>query len=559
MPCRTARATIRCGSASGGGASDAASDGCAGGSGAVWRPGSRAWPRCPTGACCGLSRSATAKCGIEQRMSLPCARGSPRACGCAEQPLPPLPVALHRLPAWPASCVPQVALDVQHHQTMAALQQRVSSRERIVGWFSTGDPDASRRYVAARRRQTAAAARLYCLRHRRHAGRTASSSGVAAHGTCRAGRCAAVEALPGDRQGSHVSQSTPWPRPSPHTACPALWPLQPRRPHPLLLRPGVPQPGASGAGHERAGRAHGRARLCVPRAVRGRARAGTGVPRGGRPPCLAGRQRGVRAHGTAAQGRSSSIPAGRSRKARGKRLGGALDLHHTALLLVASTGAQTACASTLPAPGSRCIFKPTSHVRLPPAPPPIPQVDCEVRAGEAERVGTDLLTSELADRLPGDMEGLAESFERLQHSLQQAQEYVDAVVVSGALAAGSGAGQRGLIECCRAWAGGQHEPALSAAGVPLPSASLLPLRAAARQAVAGSWGAEHACQDAVRASCHARLSLPASLLLAPRRPASRRAAPRLGGTWRTPWPPCPTSPRPTLKRCWPTSRTTARW
>lgn len=38
----------------------------------------------------------------------------------------------------------QVALDVQHHQTMASLQQRVSSRERIVGWFSTGDPDASR-------------------------------------------------------------------------------------------------------------------------------------------------------------------------------------------------------------------------------------------------------------------------------------------------------------------------------------------------------------------------------------------------------------------------------
>lgn len=29
------------------------------------------------------------------------------------------------------------------------------------------------------------------------------------------------------------------------------------------------------------------------------------------------------------------------------------------------------------------------------------------------------------------MEGLAESFERLQHSLQQAQAYVDAVVVSG--------------------------------------------------------------------------------------------------------------------------------
>lgn len=32
---------------------------------------------------------------------------------------------------------------------MAALQQRVSSRERIVGWFSTGDPDTSRRCAAA--------------------------------------------------------------------------------------------------------------------------------------------------------------------------------------------------------------------------------------------------------------------------------------------------------------------------------------------------------------------------------------------------------------------------
>lgn len=37
-----------------------------------------------------------------------------------------------------------------------------------------------------------------------------------------------------------------------------------------------------------------------------------------------------------------------------------------------------------------------------------------------------------APALAGDMEGLGESFERLQQSLQQAQEYVDAVVVSGA-------------------------------------------------------------------------------------------------------------------------------
>ena len=38
----------------------------------------------------------------------------------------------------------QVALDVQHHHTMASLQQRVSPREKIVGWFSTGDPDVTR-------------------------------------------------------------------------------------------------------------------------------------------------------------------------------------------------------------------------------------------------------------------------------------------------------------------------------------------------------------------------------------------------------------------------------
>jgi translation initiation factor 3 subunit F len=32
----------------------------------------------------------------------------------------------------------QVAVDVVHHQTMAELQKRVNSSERIVGWFSTG-------------------------------------------------------------------------------------------------------------------------------------------------------------------------------------------------------------------------------------------------------------------------------------------------------------------------------------------------------------------------------------------------------------------------------------
>ena len=43
--------------------------------------------------------------------------------------------------------------------------------------------------------------------------------------------------------------------------------------------------------------------------------------------------------------------------------------------------------------------------------------------------GVCCCSTELVDRVPSDMEGLAESFERLQHSLQHAQEYVDDVVV----------------------------------------------------------------------------------------------------------------------------------
>lgn len=39
-------------------------------------------------------------------------------------------------------------------------------------------------------------------------------------------------------------------------------------------------------------------------------------------------------------------------------------------------------------------------------------------------------STELQDKLPSDMESLAESFSRLQQSLQQAQAYVDDVVVS---------------------------------------------------------------------------------------------------------------------------------
>lgn len=41
-----------------------------------------------------------------------------------------------------------------------------------------------------------------------------------------------------------------------------------------------------------------------------------------------------------------------------------------------------------------------------------------------------LARAEECDKIPDDMEGLAASFDRLQQSLAQAKEYVDAVVVS---------------------------------------------------------------------------------------------------------------------------------
>lgn len=77
------------------------------------------------------------------------ARSAAAAAWAASCRPPPLAARAAHLPPsgrLPRSCalLSQVALDVQHHQTMAALQQRVSSRERIVGWFSTGDPDTSR-------------------------------------------------------------------------------------------------------------------------------------------------------------------------------------------------------------------------------------------------------------------------------------------------------------------------------------------------------------------------------------------------------------------------------
>eukprot|EP00887_Chlorella_sp_A99_P002571 scaffold6.g2571.t1 len=56
------------------------------------------------------------------------------------------------------------------------------------------------------------------------------------------------------------------------------------------------------------------------------------------------------------------------------------------------------------------------------------EVGCEVRTAEAERLGLELLTAELSEALPGDQEGLADSFGRLQQSLEAARAYVDAVV-----------------------------------------------------------------------------------------------------------------------------------
>lgn len=58
------------------------------------------------------------------------------------------------------------------------------------------------------------------------------------------------------------------------------------------------------------------------------------------------------------------------------------------------------------------------------------EVPCEVKTVEAERMGVDLLRSAECEKIPDDMEGLVATFDRLQRSLQQAEEYV-ADVVSG--------------------------------------------------------------------------------------------------------------------------------
>lgn len=80
------------------------------------------------------------------------------------------------------------------------------------------------------------------------------------------------------------------------------------------------------------------------------------------------------------------------------------------------------------------------------------EVECEVRTVEAEHVGVDLLTAELTEKLPGDLEGLASSFGKLQQSLEAAKAYVDEVLAGrqkGSVAIGRWVvGQVGRQEGC---------------------------------------------------------------------------------------------------------------
>jgi translation initiation factor 3 subunit F len=56
------------------------------------------------------------------------------------------------------------------------------------------------------------------------------------------------------------------------------------------------------------------------------------------------------------------------------------------------------------------------------------EVPCEVRSIEAERAGAELLSAELAEKLPSSAEGLASTLEKLQHNLEAAHRYVTEVV-----------------------------------------------------------------------------------------------------------------------------------
>ncbi|KAK9820279.1 hypothetical protein WJX72_008550 [[Myrmecia] bisecta] len=56
------------------------------------------------------------------------------------------------------------------------------------------------------------------------------------------------------------------------------------------------------------------------------------------------------------------------------------------------------------------------------------EVSCEVRTSEVEKVGVELLETEITDKIPTDIEGLHASFGRLQESLERTYNYVDDVV-----------------------------------------------------------------------------------------------------------------------------------
>lgn len=303
--------------------------------------------------------------------------GSSTVCALAD------PRLLAGLPALPCALgVAQVALDVQHHHTMAALQHRVNSREQIVGWFSTGDPDASR------------------------------------------SRDALIHSFYGNE-------------------CP--------NPVHLALD-------TSGQGGTMSVRAFVSCALSI----------------GGRE--LA---------------REFSEVDCEVRSTEAERVG--VDLLRWVPGVAGRRWQTCACACSS---ASRWSCAASTQVCALAAP--------AMRLPAAERYARPLLpccSTELQEKLPGDMEGLADSFERLQQSLQQAQDYVDAVVVS----------------------------ALKGACLEPPA----PLIGAA---------------DYNSAADHFSLCC-ASAALCVRRRASGRATPQLGDTWQRRWRRCRTLGGRSLSAC----------
>jgi translation initiation factor 3 subunit F len=56
------------------------------------------------------------------------------------------------------------------------------------------------------------------------------------------------------------------------------------------------------------------------------------------------------------------------------------------------------------------------------------EVHCEVNRIEAEKAAGDLLTAQTVHKLPGDLEGLTTSLDKLEATLAAAKAYVDAVI-----------------------------------------------------------------------------------------------------------------------------------